>query len=72
MSVCLSGLVRKVIFSAPISDIALIFCVHILLVYEHLLYKYHVRRSVGQATKGKRALLLMDVVILVIVVNATL
>ena len=39
---------------------------HIPLVYEHLFYKYNVRRSVGQATKGKRASLLMDVVILVI------
>ena len=38
---------------------------HIPLVYEHLFYKYFVRRSVGQATKGKRASLLMDVVILV-------
>ena len=35
-------------------------------VYEHLFYKYFVRRSVGQATKGKRASLLMDVVILVL------
>ncbi len=34
------------------------------LVYENLFYKYFVRRSVGQATKGKRASLLMDVVIL--------
>ena len=57
--VCLSGLGGNVILSA------LIFCVHIPLVYEHLFYKYHVRRSVGQATKGKRASLLMDVVILV-------
>ena len=31
---------------------------HIPLVYEHLFYKYFVRRSVGQATKGKRASLL--------------
>ncbi len=38
---------------------------HIPLVYEHLFYKYFVRRSVGQATKGERASLLMDVVILV-------
>ncbi len=38
---------------------------HIPLVYEHLFYKYFVRRSVGQATKGKKASLLMDVVILV-------
>ncbi len=39
---------------------------HIPLVYEHPFYKYFVRRSVGQATKGKRASLLMDVVILVV------
>ena len=39
---------------------------YIPLVYEHLFYKYLVRRSVGQATKGKRASLLMDVVILVV------
>ncbi len=38
---------------------------HIPLVCEHLFYKYFVRQSVGQATKGKRASLLMDVVILV-------
>ncbi len=38
---------------------------HIPLVYEHIFYKYFVRRSVGQATKSKRASLLMDVVILV-------
>ena len=38
---------------------------HFPLVYEHLFYKYFVRRSVVQATKGKRASLLMDVVILV-------
>ena len=30
-----------------------------------LLYKYFVRRSIGQATKGKRASLLIDVVILI-------
>ena len=34
--------------------------------YEHLFYKYLVRRSVSQAKKGKRASLFMDVVILVI------
>ncbi len=39
---------------------------HIPLVYEHLFYKYFVRQSVVQATKGKGASLLMDVVILVI------
>ena len=38
---------------------------HIPLEYEHLFYKYYVRQSVGQATKGKRASLLVDVVILV-------
>ncbi len=42
---------------------------HIPLVFEHLFYKYFVLRSVGQATKGKRASLLMDVVILVILIN---
>ncbi len=52
------------IFSAP--HRALIFCVHIPFVYEHLFYKYFVRLSVGQATKGKRASILMDVVILVL------
>ena len=65
MSVCMSGLGGNVIFSAPIQDRALIFCVHIPLVYEHLFYKYFVRWSVGQATKGIRASLLMDVVIIV-------
>ena len=55
MSVGLSGLEGNMIF-----------CVHIPLVYEHIFYKYFVRRSVGQATKGKRASLLMDVVILVL------
>ncbi len=47
----------------------ILFCVHIPLVYEHLFYKYFVLRSVGQATKGKRASLLIDVVILVIFVD---
>ena len=37
---------------------------HIPLVYEHLFYKYFVRQSVSQATKGKKASLHMDVVIL--------
>ncbi len=41
---------------------------HIPLVYEHLFYKYFVRLSVGQATKGKRASLLMDVVIMLDVI----
>ena len=44
--------------------IALIFCVHIPLLY--LFYKHFVRRSVGQDTKGKRASQIMDVVILVL------
>ena len=57
VSVCLA--VRQI-------DRALILCVHIPLVYEHLFYKYFVRLSVGQATKGKSASLLMDVVILVL------
>ena len=52
-------------------DIALIFCVHIPIVYEHIFYKYFVRRSVGQATKVKRASLLMDVVIIVLYALAT-
>ncbi len=68
MSVCMSGLGGNVIFLAPILDRALIFCVHIPLVYEHLFYKYFVLQSVGQATKGKRASLFMDVVILVIAI----
>ncbi len=45
---------------------------HIPLVYKHPFYKYFVPLSVGQATKGKRALLLMDVVILVFFVNAAI
>ena len=53
MYVCLSGLGGNVIFWAPILDRALIFCVQIPLVYEPLSYKYCVRRSVVQATKGK-------------------
>ncbi len=65
MSFCLLGLVGNVIFSTPNQDNAVIFCVYIPLVYEHLFYKYFVRRSVGQATKSKRASLLVDVVILV-------
>ena len=58
MSVCMSGLGGNMVFSAPILDEALIFCMHIPLVYESLFYKYFVRRSVVQATKGKRASLL--------------
>ncbi len=56
---------------------------HISLKYEYLFYKYFVRRSVGQATKGKNVKLcyilfsyifliislLMDVVILVLFIN---
>ena len=60
LSVCMSGLGGNVIFSAPIQDKALIFCVHISLVYELLFYKYFGHRSVGQATKSKIASLLMD------------
>ncbi len=30
------------------------------LIYEHLFYKYFVRRSVVQATKGKRAFILLN------------
>ncbi len=61
----MSGLGGNVIFSVPKKDKALILCVHIPLVYKHLFYKYFVRWSIGQVTKGKRALLLMDVVVLV-------
>ena len=52
---------------------------HIPLIYVHLFYKYFVRRSDGQATKGRnvkcgkskiqRASLFMDVVILVFLVR---
>ncbi len=70
LSVCIYVRFReKRDFLAPIKDKALIFCVHIPLVYEHLFYKYIVRRSVGQATKGKRASLLIDVFILVFIKN---
>ncbi len=37
------------------------------LINVHLFYKYFVRQSVGQATEGKRASLLMDVVILIFI-----
>ena len=71
--VCMSVRFRgNVIFSVPIYDRALIFCVHIPLVVEYLFYKYFVRRSIGQATKGKRASLLMDVVILVVMIFGVL
>ncbi len=56
-------------FLAPILDIALIFCVQIPLLYEHLFYKYFDRRSVSQAANGKRASLRMDVVILVLIMK---
>ncbi len=39
---------------------------HIPLINEHVFYKYFVRRSIGQATKGERASLLKDIVILVL------
>ncbi len=42
---------------------------YIPLVYEHLFYKYVVLLSVGKATKGKRASVLMDVVILVFIIS---
>ncbi len=44
---------RKAIFSAPNRERLLIFSVHLPLIYEHLFYKYFVRRSVGQATNGQ-------------------
>ncbi len=52
LSVCPSGLVRHVIFSAPNWDIAPIFIVQISLINEHLFCMYFVRLSVGNATKG--------------------
>ncbi len=55
----------NMILSATIYDRALNFSVHIPIVYEHLFYKYFLHRSVGQATNGKSASLLMAVVILV-------
>ena len=42
---------------------------HIPLVFKHLFYQYFFRRFVGQATKGKRASLFIDVVILVSVIK---
>ncbi len=50
-------------FSAPHGDIAPIFLCRFPLINEHLFCKYFVRLSVANATK---ALLLMDVVILVL------
>ena len=42
-------------FSRHIIEIKIYFLsVHIPLVYVHLFYKYFVRRSVGQVTKGKK------------------
>ncbi len=58
LSVCPSCLGGNVIFKGYNYYKGPIFC-------EHLFYKYVVRQYVGQATKGKRASLLMDVVILV-------
>ena len=66
MSVCLSvRFFGETWFSRPLYKIEISLCMHIPLLYEYLFYKYFFRRSVGQATKGKRASLLMDVVILV-------
>ena len=47
MYVCPSGLGGNTIFSIAF------FLVNIPIIYEHLFYKYFVRRSVDQATKGK-------------------
>ncbi len=52
-SVCPSGLGENAIFSAPNLDRNKKNSVHIPLIYEHLFYKYFVRRSVDQATKGR-------------------
>ena len=52
-SVYMSDLGGNAIFSAPNRDRDLFFSVHIPLIYEHLFFKYFVRRSAGQATKGK-------------------
>ncbi len=56
---------RKRDFLGPYIEQSSHFFCDIPLVYEHLFYKYFVRWSIGQATKGKRASVLMDVVILV-------
>ena len=65
--VCLSVKFKgNVIFSAPNWDIAPFFLVQIPLINEHLFCKYFVRLSVGKATK---ALLLIDVFILVCSLN---
>ena len=56
MTVCSvypSVLGGNAILSAPNYDRGLIYSVQIRLIYEHLYYKYFVRRSVGQATKGR-------------------
>ncbi len=50
--VCQPRLGRNVIFLAPNRDIAPIFFVQIPLINEHLFFKYFVRLSVGNATKG--------------------
>ena len=52
-SVCMSGLGGNVIFSDLIQDRALIFCVHIPFVYEHIFFKYFVRWSVGHVSKDR-------------------
>ena len=44
---------RNAIFSVPNSYKSIIFPVHIPHIYEHLVYKYFVRRSVGHATKAR-------------------
>ncbi len=52
LSVCMSFMFRwNAIFSAPNWDKVISFFVHISLIYDHLFYKYFVRRSVDQAKK---------------------
>ena len=55
-----------------IQDRSIILFVKIPLINYNLLYEYFVSWSVGQATKGKRASLLMDVVILVLYIKVFL
>ncbi len=50
-NVCMS--VYLYVSSAPILEKGLFFLCTFLFIYDHLFYKYFVRRSVGQATKGK-------------------
>ena len=50
MSVCPSVRIRADLSNG---DRVLFICVHISLIVEYLFYKYFVRRSVGQAKKGR-------------------